>query len=350
VFEVAAAIHAGLAEPVRVGRRRLGVAASVGIALADSETIAGGAPTLLAAADAALYKAKGAGRGRTEIYESSMGIVSSADVHRELSQALADGELVVHYQPIVDLESAVTVGCEALLRVQSDGRLLRPLDFLAVAEETGLIGPLGEELLGVACEQFAHWITDHPALRRISVNLAGRQLAEPGVVARIERTVAAAGLQAHHVCLELTETTLIESGPATRVALDRLVACDFGLGIDDFGTGYASLSYARNLPADTIKIDRSFVAGLTTNPEDRAVVAAVVSLARALGVQTVAEGIETPEQLAVLRFMGCGYGQGNLFSEPVEASAFGRLLGRPLAPIAGTPQPSRTIRKAVSTL
>jgi EAL domain-containing protein (putative c-di-GMP-specific phosphodiesterase class I) len=219
-----------------------------------------------------------------------------------------------------------------------------------VAEETGLIGPLGQELLGEACHQFARWSAEHPGLRRISVNLAGRQLAEPEVVATIERTVAAVGLRAPHLCLELTETTLIESGPATRAALDRLVSGGFGLGIDDFGTGYASLAYARHLPADTIKIDRSFVGGLTTNAEDRAVVAAVVELARALGVQTVAEGVETLEQLAVLRLMGCTLGQGNLFSEPVEAAAFGRLLHWPPAPIAGTPGASPTMREAVSTL
>jgi EAL domain-containing protein (putative c-di-GMP-specific phosphodiesterase class I) len=161
--------------------------------------------------------------------------------------------------------------------------------------------------------------------------------------------VAAAGLEPHHVCLELTETTLIESGPATRAALDRLTDHGFGLGIDDFGTGYASLAYARSLPADTIKIDRSFVAGLTTSAEDRAVVAAVVELARSLGVATVAEGIETEEQLEVLRLLGCTLGQGYLFSRPVEAGEFAGLLSRCLLPMTRAQGRPPTMRAVVPT-
>jgi EAL domain-containing protein (putative c-di-GMP-specific phosphodiesterase class I) len=153
-------------------------------------------------------------------------------------------------------------------------------------------------------------------------------------VAGLERAVAGSGLDPRHVCVELPESSLLQSGPAARAALDRLTGGGFGLGIDDFGTGSASLACARSVPADTIKIDRSFVAGLTTSAADRAVVAATVELARSLGVATVAEGIETVEQLEMLRGMGCTHGQGYLFSRPVAAGDFEALLGRSLLPIA----------------
>ncbi|HEU5449617.1 MAG TPA: EAL domain-containing protein, partial [Acidimicrobiia bacterium] len=149
-----------------------------------------------------------------------------------------------------------------------------------------------------------------------------------------ERAVAAAGLEPRHLCVDVTETALVESGPATRAALDRLTGSGFGLGIDDFGTGSASLTGPRSVPADSIKIDRSYVAGILTSASDRAVVAAVVEMAVTLGVATVAEGVETPEQLEELRRLGCTYGQGYLFSRPVEAAEFGELLGRSLLPMA----------------
>jgi EAL domain-containing protein (putative c-di-GMP-specific phosphodiesterase class I) len=152
------------------------------------------------------------------------------------------------------------------------------------------------------------------------------------------------------VCIDITETALVESGPATREALDRLTGSGFGLGIDDFGTGYGSLAFARSLPADTIKIDRYLVAGITTNPEDRALVTAVVELANSMGVATIAEGVETEEQLEVLRLLGCTFGQGYFFSRPVEAAEFGSLLDRALVPISGTDAPSPTMQEAVSSL
>jgi len=343
-------IRASLADPFVLRRGgSVTISASIGIAVAQGGT----AEEALRDADTALYRAKARGRDRYEFFTGQLRAEAVGRLGTEwlLRHALEADGVDVHYQPIVDLTSTTAVGGEALLRIRTDkGQLLFPDDFLAVAEETGLIGPLGGVLVEEACRQFEHWRVDHPELSRISVNLAGRQLTEPGVVAGIERAVATAGLEPRHLCVELTETTLIESGPATRAALDRLTGGGFGLGIDDFGTGYASLACARSLPADTIKIDRSFVAGLTTSPEDRAIVAAVVELARSLGVATVAEGIETHEQLEVLRLMGCTLGQGYLFSRPVEAGEFAGLLGRsllPMAPAAGRP---RTMEQAASTL
>jgi EAL domain-containing protein (putative c-di-GMP-specific phosphodiesterase class I) len=307
------------------------LSASIGIVVA----LSGSPEDALRDADTALARAKDRGRNRVEFFTRSLRTESVNRLGLEylLRHALQTDGVDVHYQPIVDLTSAATVGGEALLRIRThDGRLLFPDEFLAVAEETGLIGPLGTALVGQACRQFEQWRAAHPALRRISVNLASRQLTDPGVMAGIERAVEEAGLQPHHVCVDITETALVESGPATRDALDRLTRSGFGLGIDDFGTGYGSLAFARSLPADSIKIDRYLVAGLTASSEDRALVTAVVELAKSMGVATVAEGIETEEQLEVLRLLGCTYGQGYLFSRPVAACDFEDLLDRSLVP------------------
>ena len=327
-------IRLALAEPF--GLRRgdtVTISASVGIVVAQSGT----AEEALRDADAALYRAKERGHNRCEYFTGDIRTeaVNRLGTEWVLRHALAGGGVDVHYQPIVDLTSATAVGGEALLRIRTgNGSVLLPDEFLAVAEDTGLIGPLGELLVEEACRQFEHWRVDHPELDRLSVNLDACQLTDPAALSGLERAVATSGLEPRHICVELPETTLADSGPATRAALDRLTGDGFGLGIDDFGTGSASLAAARSVPADTIKIDRTFVAGLTTSAADRAVVAATVELARSLGLSAVAEGIETVEQLEVLRLMGCTLGQGYLFSRPVEAGEFAALLGRSLLPIA----------------
>jgi diguanylate cyclase (GGDEF)-like protein len=333
---LATRIRMALAEPFILRRGdTVRISASIGIVVAQSGT----AEEALRDADAALYQAKERGRDRCEFYSSRIRAEAVHHLGTEwlLRHALERGGVDVHYQPIVDLTSATPVGGEALLRIRTtSGQILFPDEFLAVAEDTGLIGPLGELLVEEACRQFDRWRVDHPELDRISVNLDGRQLVDPAAVAGLERAVATSGLDPHHVCVELTERSLIESGPAALATLGRLIGEGFGLGIDDFGTGSGSLAAAGSLPADTIKIDRSFVAGLTTSASDRAVVAATVELARTLGVATVAEGIETVEQLEVLRLMGCTLGQGYLFSRPVAAGEFAGLLGRSLLPMTGT--------------
>jgi diguanylate cyclase (GGDEF)-like protein len=327
-------IRLALAEPFTLRRGdTVTLSASLGIVVAQSGT----GEEALRDADAALYRAKERGQNRSEFFT---GDIRAEAVHRLgtewlLRHALDGGGVDVHYQPIVDLTSGSAVGGEALLRIRTGtGQLLLPDEFLAVADATGLIGRLGAVLVEEACRQFEGWRADHPELERLSVNLDSRQLTDPALVDGFERAVAAAGLEPRHVCVELPESALLESGPVTRAALDRLTGDGFGLGIDDFGTGSASLACARSVPADTIKIDRSFVAGVTTSAADRALVAATVELARALGVATVAEGIETVEQLELLRLMGCTHGQGYLFSRPVEATQFAALLGRSLVPIA----------------
>ena len=331
--ELAERVRAALAEPFTIRQGQpLAVSASLGIVVA----VDGSPEEALRDADTAVARAKDRGRNRVEFFTRSLRTeaVNRLGLEFLLRQALKTDGVAVHYQPIVDLASATTVGGEALLRIRTgDGRLLFPDEFLAVAEETGLIGPLGSMLMEQACRQFEQWRSAHPELRRLSVNLAGRQLIEPGAMDGIERAVAEAGLEPHHICVDITETALVESGPATREALDRLTGSGFGFGIDDFGTGYGSLAFARSLPADTIKIDRYLVAGLTTSSEDRALVTAVVELANSRGVATVAEGVETTEQVEILRRLGCTLAQGYLFSPPVAAGEFEGLLDRSLLPI-----------------
>jgi diguanylate cyclase (GGDEF)-like protein len=330
--DLAERIRRALAAPLVYRRESLTLSSSVGIAVSRGGT----AEDALRDADAALYRAKERGRDR---YEFFAGRLRAEAVHRLgtewlLRHALERDGVEVHYQPIVDLTSATPVGGEALLRIKTDdGRLLAPADFLTVAESTGLIGPLGSVLIEEACRQFERWRAEHPELSRISVNLAAQQLLEPHVLAGIEQAVQAAGLEPRHLCVDVTETAL-DGDPGTQAALQRLTGLGFGLGIDDFGTGSSSLTCARSVPADSIKIDRSYVAALPGSASDRAVVAAVVELARTLGVATVAEGIETAEQLEELRRLGCTHGQGYLFSRPVDAAQFSGLLGKSLLPIA----------------
>ena len=327
-------IRSSLAAPyVAGGEGLLSLSVSIGIVVAQNST----AEEALRDADAALHEAKERGGDRYEFFTEEVRARAVRKMGTEwlLRHALEENNVDVHYQPIVDLTSTVTVGGEALLRIRTDdGRLLAPAEFLDVAEATGLIGPLGGIVVEEACRQFEHWRADHPELSRISVNLAGRQLTEPDVLAGIERAVEDAGLEPRHLCVDVTEAALLGGGAGTRAALERLTGHGFGLGIDDFGTGSGSLTCARSVPADTIKIDRSYVAGLPHSASDRALVAAVVELARTLGVATVAVGVETTEQLEELRRLGCDYGQGYLFSRPVEAGQFADLLGRSLLPIA----------------
>jgi diguanylate cyclase (GGDEF)-like protein len=343
-------IRGALNAPYKVRRgQTITLSASIGVVVA----LSGSPEDALRDADTALARAKDRGRNRVEFFTRDLRAESANRLRLEylLRKALKVGGVDVHYQPIVDLTSATTVGGEALLRIRTDdGRLLFPDEFLPVAEETGLIGPLSAVLVDQACRRFEQWRTDHPELRRLSVNLAGRQLTEPGVMDGIERAVAAAGLEPHHLCLDITETALVESGPGTRAALDRLTGSGFGLGIDDFGTGYGSLAFARSLPADTIKIDRFLVAGVTTRVEDRALVAAAVELANSLGVATVAEGVETEEQLEVLRLLGCTLAQGYLFSRPVAADEFAGLLDHSLVPIPAAEGPPPTMQETAALL
>ncbi|KQY20595.1 diguanylate cyclase [Cellulomonas sp. Root485] len=311
VFEVAAAIHAGLQEPVRVARRRLNVAASIGIALADPDSIEGGAPGLLAAADAALYRAKGAGRGRTEVYDASMAMGSPSDLHRELAAAIAEDQLVVHYQPIVDLADARVVGYEALVRWEHPTRgLLLPASFLSLIQEAGMSVALGQ-LVARRVVEFVASI--HDRTRWVSVNVSADQLGDGEFATTLLSEISRHRLTAGRIVVELTESSLVASGTRIRHELTQLSAAGVPILLDDFGTGVSPLSYLRDLPVAGVKLDMSFTSGIPEDPTAGKVARALGALARELAMVTIAEGIEHEEQAQYLHRNGWRYGQGWLY-------------------------------------
>jgi diguanylate cyclase (GGDEF)-like protein/PAS domain S-box-containing protein len=319
-------VREAIAEPVRLGSQAITVTASIGIAVADGHT----AESLLRDADTALYRAKDQGRNRFEIFDDALraSAVRRLEIEGLVREALAHDGVRVHYQPIVDLEGEI-VAVEALARlVTPDGRLLEPRAFLDVAEECGLIVPLGSRVLHEACAQAARWAAElgPAAPRRVTVNVSARQLAHPGMVGDAAEALAASGLEPHRLCLELTENALIEASPATGLTIECLRTLGVALAIDDFGTGYASLAYLKRFPVDYLKIDRSFVAGLGGESEDSTIVRAIITLAGTLGLTPVAEGVENAEQLARLRSFGCGLVQGWYVGPPEPAGDLSRRL------------------------
>jgi diguanylate cyclase (GGDEF)-like protein/PAS domain S-box-containing protein len=305
------------------------LATSVGIAIARGTDDR--AEDLIRDADAAMYRAKERGKGRYEIFDEAMraDAVVRLETESALRRALERGELVLHYQPEVDIASGAICGFEALVRWEHPTRgLLAPGAFIPLAEETGLIVPIGEWVLREACTEATHWagLSDEPLT--LSVNLSARQLAQHDLVSMVRRAVAETGIDPSTLCLEITESAVMESGSATTAQLRALKSLGVSLAIDDFGTGFSSLAHLRRFPVDVLKIDGTFVAGLGHEPQDASIAAAVISLAHALGLETVAEGIETDEQLTILRQLGCDLGQGYLFARAAPAAEAVRLLAR----------------------
>ena len=321
VFEVAAGIHQGLRNPVRTGKRMLPVRASVGVAVVEHGLLAGGPMAVLAAADAALYRAKAAGRGRTEVYESSMSTQSSKHgAAAELEAAIAAGQLVLHYQPVVDLTSGAVVGHEALVRWQHPERgLLLPGAFLPTAEETGLGTALGATVVALAAGHLGRTVGRGGW---VSVNLSAEQLAEGDLAQRVLAELAAHGAEPGRFVVELSEASLAGAGAGVRDELVRLRAAGVPVLLDDFGTGASPLSYLRELPVSGVKLDMSYAAGIPEDPQAARVSRALGALAREMQMTTIAAGIETAEQAEHLRRAGWHLGQGWLFgagqSEPVR--------------------------------
>src|SRR5665648_434809 len=312
-FEVAAGIHRGLLNPVRTHRRQLPVRASIGIAVAEPSVLTGGAMGILGAADAALYRAKGAGRSRTEVFDRSMTMATGSKhgAVAELVQAIERGELVLHYQPTVDLATGVVVGHEALVRWQHPERgLLLPGSFLPTAVESGLAVKLGTNVVRQAAaflartEATGHWV---------SVNVSVEQLGDGEFAAQALMAISRNRVAPGRLVVELTEAGLVESGSRVRHELARLRAAGIPVLLDDFGTGIAPLSYLRDLPVDGVKLDMSFTVGIPEDPAAARVSRALGALAREMGMITIAEGIETLEQARFLRECGWHYGQGWLF-------------------------------------
>jgi len=326
---IADRISLALGTPFRHGDLEVVLTASVGIVVSTGRDAT--SETLLRDADAAMYRAKCEGRGRKALFEPEMARLRSERTAREhrLRQAVDNEELRVYYQPIVRVSTEQLVGVEALLRWQHPERgLVPPAEFVDVLEETGLIVPAGAWALRHACAQVARWQQQY-ALDpdfHVAVNVSGVQLARPSFADTVSRALDEAGADPRQLCLEITEQALMGDLPAAWAGLRRVKSLGVWLSLDDFGTGYSSLSYVRNFALDLIKIDRSFVRSLTSSGEDAAIVEAVVSMAHALELGCVAEGVETQEQLERLRELECDLAQGYLFSEPQPPEVIDVLL------------------------
>ena len=279
--------------------------------------------------DVALYRAKSSGRGRYALFDETMNAhaLERLELETDLRRALERGEFAVYYQPKMALDSGALVGMEALVRWLSPTRgLVAPGDFIALAEETGLIRPLGQWVLEETCRQAHHWHAQAPQTPLVlSVNLSARQFQHPALVEDVARALQDSGVPPHLIQLEITESVVMEDAQTTIATLHRLKALGVELAIDDFGTGYSSLSYLKRFPVDTLKIDRSFVSGLRQDSDDASIIQAVVSLGHALRLGVVAEGVETAEEAVQLHDLGCELGQGYHFAKPLphaQAEAF----------------------------
>ncbi|GAA0501710.1 hypothetical protein Ade02nite_93560 [Paractinoplanes deccanensis] len=333
---IAEEIQRLLSEPVEIAAHTVNTRASVGVAAAT----AGDEPSaLLSKADIAMYEAKARGKGTWVRYTDEMGarISAEAELIRELRDAIGAAQFELVYQPIVRLSDDRLTGVEALLRWNHPARgLVSPVQFIPVAERTGQIVAIGRWVLATACRQAASWVRDHPELSDMSVgvNVAGRQLREPGFVAEVARVLNETGLPAACLTIEVTETAVLDDQESLD-ALLALRALGVRLALDDFGTAASSLGLLLTTPVTTLKLDRSFVESITTVGRQAAVATAVSQMAGALELKSVAEGIETPEQRDLLLGLGYEYGQGYLFSRPVPAERIVEMLERPAWVSAG---------------
>jgi len=319
------------------GDRQFSVTASIGIALADSQTTP---QSLLREADAAMYRAKAAARGGHATFDGSMrvNLQQKSAMESRLSHALDRGEFHLQYQPVIALSSEAIVGFEALLRWNSDTGRISPAEFIPILEETGLIVPVGAWVLEEACRQARVWQRLGGAPLTMAVNVSARQLATADFVEVVAGVLARTGLEPENLCLEITEATVMEDVVAAWSSLRQLKGMGIQLAIDDFGVGYSSLSHLKSFALDHLKIDQSFVRGVQESPEDAAIVTTVIDLARALGLNVIAEGIETPGQLAALRQLGCEFAQGYYFARPQPPAEIERLLAPQVTALAGAPR------------
>jgi diguanylate cyclase (GGDEF)-like protein len=309
-------------QPYDIGGHQVLVGASIGIALApaDGDT----ADQLIKNADLALYQAKGHGGRAFCFFEKELNdrLQARSALAADLRKALTAGEIELHYQPIVSLEQNQMTGVEALMRWHHPERgPIPPSEFIPLAEEIGLIVPLGDWAIRQACAQVAAW----PEPIKIAINVSPHQFKQPGLVATLASALAASGLQANRLEIEITESILLKDSEANIAVLRQLHSLGVKIVLDDFGTGYSSLSYLQSFPLDKIKIDQAFIKNITTKGDTIKIVRAIVTLARGLGMTTTAEGVETKEQLDIVRCEGCDEAQGYLFSRPLSADDFERL-------------------------
>jgi diguanylate cyclase (GGDEF)-like protein len=336
------ASHLGdvIARPFAIAGHEVFLTGCIGIAVASGSEPDGGGPYALAApadaatallrdADAATARAKAIGPNHRELFDPSTRdrLIERLEIHNGLRRAIEDGDLALLFQPEVELGSGRIVGVEALVRWQHPRLgMVAPSDFIPAAEESGLIVPLGEWVLERACRQAARWEAERGAPLPVWVNLSGRHLSQPDLCEMVASTLSATGANPRALGLEITESAVMEDAESAGDLLRGLHRLGVGLAIDDFGTGYSSLAYLKRFTVDRLKVDRSFVSGIVTDPEDASIVAAVIQLAHVLGLDVVAEGVEDFEQAEALAGLGCVFAQGFLFARPQEADAISELL------------------------
>ena len=328
-LEIAGRLTAIVEQPLRIDRAERIVTMSAGVAISAPGVTSS---TLLRDADAAMNHAKERGRARTEVFSGELRSRATRrlDLDTALRLALDHDDLRLVYQPVMALATGRPVGCEALLRWDHpELGAISPDEFIPLAEHSGLIVPMGSWVLRRALGQLAAWDDAGPADGErlwMAVNLSARQLADPDLVVVITEALAAAGVDPARLHLEVTESVLIDDLPTTIERLDQLQSLGVHIDVDDFGTGYSSLSYLKRLPINTLKIDRSFTDGLGTDPHDTSIVHAIISLARALDLDVIAEGVETATQLTELEQLGCDLGQGYHWSRPLPPDELERWL------------------------
>jgi diguanylate cyclase (GGDEF)-like protein len=326
VANVALRVNESLSRPFQVGCEEVCVTASIGI---SAFPLDGSDPQLLLErAELAMNHAKRSGRGGFQFYGAPLNARSQArlSVEKEIRRALEREELEVHYQPRIDIQQEAVAGLEALVRIRGvEGEWLSPAGFIPVAEDTGLIEPLGARVFRDACERFLELWPRHERLG-LSVNLSARQFREPGLAEKMAITLQEMEISPERIELELTEGVLLEDADSSIATLTELKDLGFRLAVDDFGTGYSSLSYLRRFPLDVIKIDRSFVQDLPNESRDAAIVEAIIELGHKLSLEIVAEGVEKRHQLHWLRSRGCDQVQGFLYSPPIPSASVGEWI------------------------
>ncbi len=324
---VADKVLESLALPFAVEGHELHVSASIGIGLYPAD--GSDAPSLMRAADAAMYQAKRKGRGNYQFFTAALHEAAQRrmSVTNQLRQALAHNEFSVYYQPQVDMESGRIFSAEALLRWTPPGKApISCADFIAIAEETGFILPIGEWVLRQACAQLRRWRdSGHPAMR-IAVNLSARQFFQANLTALVAHVLAESGIPADALELEITESMMMRPSEDNMTILNQLSGMGVQLSIDDFGTGYSSLAYLQHFPIHALKIDRSFVIGINQKTQDAAIVTAIIAMAHSLHLNVIAEGVDRAEHVAFLTARGCLAAQGFYYSQPVPAASFTQLL------------------------
>lgn len=329
---LAANVLASVTKPVQIGNREVVTSVSIGLASCAIGTLS--AEQLLQNSDTALYAAKARGRNCMVRFNEELHARASRrmQIESDLRVALREKQLFVHYQPQVSLVTGQLVGVEALARwTHPEFGMMSPAEFIPIAEDSRLIGELGRQVLLSACQQLARWSAAAPwRPLSMTVNVSPRQLGNPGFIAEVRAIVQQTGISTSSLCLELTESVLTKSEAETIATLNELHQMGIYVAIDDFGTEYSSLARLRDLPIEVLKIDRSFIDGLPTEPGDTAIVSSILSLAFATGKHVIAEGIERLEQAIALRSMGCHVAQGYLFSKPVDAALILPMMDKPL--------------------